>query len=195
MKAFIYSMLEKSVNRYMAMDPHAFEELKQLEGKTVLFDISTVGKFYFCPRAEGVKILADYTDKPDAVIKGSLFSLFKASKAKNQIEAGQNNIEISGDIELGQKISTIFRNIDIDWEEQSAKLIGDVAAHKVGNVFRSAKSWMQKSIQSMQKNVTEYVQEEKGQLPTRAEVNDFIQAVDVLRHDVERLALRVERLQ
>jgi len=46
-----------------------------------------------------------------------------------------------------------------------------------------------------EQNLREYLQEEARLLPTRYEAKEFLDAVDALRDDVERLAARVERLR
>ena len=43
-------------------------------------------------------------------------------------------------------------------------------------------------------NVTEYLQEETRNLPTRIETNHFFSAVDNVRTDSDRLEARVQRL-
>ena|SRR3989338_9033495 len=192
MKTFIISALEKGINRYFKMDPSAIEKLAELSGKVVLFDVKNLGSFYCLPYETGVKILVEYEGKPDTVVKGTLFSLFKASRAKSQIEAGRSDLEITGDIELGEKISHILRHVDIDWEEQTSKIMGDVAAQKLGNLVRSAKYWINQRTSNLRESFTEYVQEEAGQFPTRAEVEDFIQDVNEFRHAVDRLELRIK---
>ena len=82
-----------------------------------------------------------------------------------------------------------------DWEEQLSHLVGDAAAHQVGNLVRDTLQWGAKSVDTLGRDLTEYLQEESRQLPQRDEVNKFLAAVDVLRNDVERLDARVKRLQ
>ena len=43
---------------------------------------------------------------------------------------------MTGDVELGQQVKTLFDEIDIDWEGHLARFTGDVVAFQVGSLFR-----------------------------------------------------------
>jgi ubiquinone biosynthesis protein UbiJ len=76
-----------------------------------------------------------------------------------------------------------------------SRVVGDVVAHKVGNVVRGIQDWSTQTIDSLNADITEYMQEESRMLPRREEVDEFLSAVDTLRADVDRLEKRVARLQ
>ena len=86
-------------------------------------------------------------------------------------------------------------DVDIDWEEHLSRLVGDVVAHEVGGAARAARAFGRRAGRTAEQNLREYLQEEARLLPTRYELKELLDAVDVLRDDVERLAARVERLR
>lgn len=192
------NLIEKTLNHYLSLDPQLAERSKQLNGKSIAIEFKIIPiKFYVLFSSKGLHLLDDYQAPVDTTIRGTPFALAKLglSTAEQSRSLFADDVEIEGDIELGQAIKQFFDNIDIDWEEQLSRLTGDVAAHQVGNMMRSARDWFSDARQTTQHNATEYVQEELRQFPPREEVNDFFTDIDTLRNDVDRIAARFERLR
>jgi ubiquinone biosynthesis accessory factor UbiJ len=115
-----------------------------------------------------------------------------AERKETSLVSGE--VEISGDTALAQDFSAALARLNVDWEEQLAQVIGDPFARQVGNRVREAEHWSRRTSASMTANLTEYLQEERRLLPTRYEVEAFLNQVDTVRDDVERLAARIEQL-
>ena len=64
----------------------------------------------------------------------------------------------------------------------------------MGSGLRALADWGRKSSDTLTQDLKEYLQEEGRLVPTAYEVQGFLDRVDTLRDDVERLAARVERL-
>jgi len=106
-----------------------------------------------------------------------------------------NDMELRGDVAYAQRFHAILRALEFDWEEQLSRLVGDVAAHQIGNLARGALSWGSQAAESLSRATTDYLQEEARDLPAPAEVERFMEGVDKLRGDCDRLAARVARLE
>ncbi|MCE3285407.1 MAG: hypothetical protein K0R70_1663 [Steroidobacteraceae bacterium] len=74
-------------------------------------------------------------------------------------------------------------------------MIGDVAAHQVANVARGFLAWGRKAADAFSQNVAEYLQEEGRDVPTRTELEEFLESVDHLREATDRLEARLARLE
>ncbi len=61
--------------------------------------------------------------------------------------------------------------------------------------MRGALDWQRHSVRTLGADVSEYLREESRILASHARVDAFLDAVDVLRADVDRLEVRVRRLQ
>lgn len=85
--------------------------------------------------------------------------------------------------------------MDVDWEEQLSKAVGDVAAHQLGNLWRGLRGWGRRSADTLVRDGVEYLQQELHALPPRPAVEQFLSAVDTLREDADRLTARIERLR
>ncbi len=185
--------LETLLNTYLGMDPLTIEKCRDLTGKVVKIELSGLGLTLFViPKGDGVQLLQHYAGIPDAVITGSPFTLFKASLTDTK---AMQDLNITGDVELGQRFHLLLREIDIDWEEHLSKITGDVIAHQLGNFARGAKQFCANTRKSMQANISEYLHEESRHLPPREELEDFYSDVSQIRNDVERIVRRMEKLK
>ena len=70
-----------------------------------------------------------------------------------------------------------------------------MAARRLANVARGFIDWGRKTAGSFTGSVVEYLQEEDRDLPTRVEVDEFLESVDQLRDASERLEARLARLE
>ena len=194
--ALVLAGLEITLNRYLALDPETLSRLAGMTGKLIAVELRGVGiTLYMAPHSGGIQLLREFDGSADAVISGTPMALARVGIGEERSLLFAGEVEIRGDVTLGQRFESVLRELDIDWEEQLSHLVGDAAAHQVGNLVRDALQWGAKSVDTFGRDLTEYLQEESRQLPQRDEVNKFLAAVDVLRNDVERLEARVKRLR
>ena len=194
--ALVLAGLEITLNRYLALDPETLSRLAGMTGKLIAVELRGVGiTLYMAPHSGGIQLLREFDGSADAVISGTPMALARVGIGEERSLLFAGEVEIRGDVTLGQRFESVLRELDIDWEEQLSHLVGDAAAHQVGNLVRDALQWGAKSVDTLGRDLTEYLQEESRQLPQRDEVNKFLAAVDVLRNDVERLEARVKRLR
>jgi ubiquinone biosynthesis protein UbiJ len=189
--------LETAINGYLKLDPTALGRMAALAGKAIAIELRGLNiVFYLLPGKAGVAVRGTVGTSPDTTLRGTPLSLMRLGLAKNQqnlLFAG--DVEIFGDTETGQRFKEILDTMDIDWEEQLSKFVSDAVAHKVGNVVRGIQDWSTQTVDSLNADITEYMQEESRILPRREEVDEFLIEVDTLRGDVDRMEKRVARLQ
>lgn len=185
-------VLESAINRVLRLDAHSLRRLGELEGKTIRVDLDgepPLTLFVF-PSGAGLRLRRRHEHGADVTLRGSLPLL--ARLARTGIAAGE--LQISGDVELGSRFKRILEDIDPDFEEPLARVLGDPAAHALGRAARGAFDWGRHAAQALARDVTEYLQEESRVLAPRARVEEFMRAVDRLRADADRLEQRVQRL-
>lgn len=190
----LLALLQHAVDRYLALDPRAVGELAALSGRVMAIDVKGLDlTLYLVPDAGGLAVRDIVAGTPETCLRGTPFAL-----ARLGLTAGSRNaladIEIEGNAELGQTLQNILGRIEFDWEEALSKIAGDVVAHQVGRQVRDARARAQAGADSLRQDVGEYLREEARLLPPRVIVEDFMNAVDTLRSDVDRLAARIERL-
>jgi ubiquinone biosynthesis protein UbiJ len=193
----LVQILETLFNRYLAMDPETASLLGVLEGKCIGFDLSDPDILLYCrPRAKAVSLSLECEQEPDCVIKGTVLHLLKMMRNDDPAQSlSSGEIEIIGDSRIAQDFSDILKNVEIDWEELVSKVTGDFAAHRIGNAARQAKSWFEETLEALRLDVSDYLREESGILPTATEIGFFMRQVDEFRNDVDRLEARIKRLE
>ena len=189
-------ILEAAINRYLVLDPEMLDKLGQFNGKVIKLEMTGINKtFYMLPNDRGIQILNEYDGSVDTVLRGSPVSLFKmglVSNAANLLLKGE--IEITGDTRLGHQFKNVFSQMDIDWSEPLADLVGDGLAHQIVQSGKSFSQWGKDTVKSVSMSLSEYLQEESRDVVTETELMLFNNAVDQLRDDVDRLQAKVKTL-
>jgi len=196
MQQLFLSAMEKAVNQYLRLDPETITRIAELEGKVIQVELTDWSQaFYILPLANGLQFLSEYHTDADTVIKGKLSALTRSGLASGSTKSvKQNNIEISGDLDTGEKMREIMQSIDIDWEEHLAKLIGDSGANTFMSIARDLRSGFAESMGILRQKASEYLHQEAQILPTSNEVEQFCQDVATTRDAVARAEARLKQL-
>lgn len=190
-------LLEDAGNRLLRLDVETLRRLGDLDGRVLCLRFVDIDRrLYLFPSEGGMRLAAECAGKPDATLSGPLRGFVRLGLRGGDSDAFRDSgIEFSGDIELAQRLQRVIQGLDIDWEEQLAAVLGDVPAHGLGRVLRGAWAWQREARSLLARDLAEYLQHERGELPTRRRAEAWMRAVDTLRDDVERLERRVARLR
>lgn len=193
----ILQPLAFAINQYLHMDPDTIARLAKLDGCVIELKITDWHvHFFILPTQDGLTLLSHYDGKITTTLRGKLFDLIHISRAKGDTASlFKHAIEIEGDTKTGEAIQKILAKIDIDWEEQLSKITGDVMAHRVGKSARAATRFGKKTLKTLGDHIKSFLQRESNQLPSRAEVDLFIEEVTRLQQEVERLAARIKHFE
>jgi len=187
--------LETALEIYLKQDPVALQQCATLEGKVIALEFTGLDlTLYFIPGTEGILVTGYYEGEPDTRLLGSPFGFARLALGSREDALFKGAVEIQGDTETGQQFQDILSSVDWDWEEQLSKFTGDVIAHQAGSMVRKAANFISNSRDTLQQDISEYLQEEARLLPASIEVGYFLEEVDQLRTNVDRVAARVNRL-
>ncbi len=188
--------LETTINRYLALDPEGAARITDLRGKVILIEVADFDtRLYLIPGPTGIHLYGDYAGTPDCVLRATPLALARlgvSRRKEDRLFSGE--VRIDGDTHLAQAFGDFLSGLEVDWEEQLARLVGDVAAYRIGSRIRAAGHWGRRTADTLTEDVKEYLQEEARLLPGRHEIQGFLDEVDLVRDGVERLAARIERL-
>lgn len=192
----VLSAIEAALNRYLALDPEGARGLAPLYGRIIGIEIRGLGtQVTLVPGPDRVQVFGVYDATPDCLIRGAPLALLRMMTAEQKdAEISKGAVEIEGDSTIAHDLAKALGGLDVDWEEQLARLVGDPIAHPVGQGVRGLAEWGRRSADVLTADLREYLEEEARLLPTRYELSDFLAQVDALRDDVERLEARVQRL-
>lgn len=193
-----YAVLEQAINRYLELDPDYKQKLTPLYDSIIEIELLGLGLRIYCRTDnKGIICQGQLEGEPDCVITGTPISLMKMTLAEKGAQTQglfSGEVEITGDIQLGQKMKQVLDSIEIDWEEHLSHITGDVIAYRVGQVVKQGVGWFQESTQLMRENLREYFIYESEDLPQTVDVNNFIKQVDTLRDDVARTEARLQKI-
>jgi len=199
-KAFS-AILEDGCNRLLRLDRETLKNLGDLDGKVFCLRVNREGKgdhgpeMYFFPSEGGFRIEPEHHGNTDVIITGNPPAFLKLLTGESAPGlAGSGQMQITGDLELGQQFQKILKKIDIDWEEHFSKIVGDVLAHKAGYAVRQFRGWARHVVTTIREDFSEVMTEELQITPTPASVRQFVDKVDHLRADVDRLEKRFGKL-
>jgi ubiquinone biosynthesis accessory factor UbiJ len=188
--------LESVLNRNIAASATARRLCGQLDGKVLsIHVIGTPINLHLSPGAQRIAVTLSHEGASDASIYGSPLGLLALIGKRPESTLRAGSVRIEGDAEIAQAFRDLLTAAAPDVEEEISRVVGDVAAHGLGTFAREVAGFGRRAASTFARNVTEYLQEESRDLPTRIEVDEFVTAVDVLRDDVERAAARIDRLE
>ncbi len=184
------------LNRNIRETTPARELCDKLDGAVVAVRVRGTGLATWFVIDDGeLRLTTDCADEPDVVISGSLLTLARMSGDAGLEALRNGSLELTGDTHKAERFQRLLALARPDVEEELSGVIGDAAAHRLGEVARSIAAWGRDARATMGANVREYLQEERRDVPSRYEVERFGAEVDTLRDDVDRLEARIARLQ
>jgi len=178
------------VNHVLRGESWALRRLMPYAGKTAAFDAVPFA-FSFTVRDDGTVAPAVPGIPPDATFRITMPAALRLLAGD---ERAYDEVVVNGDAEFAEVVAFVVRNARWDLEEDLARIFGDVAAHRLVGTGRSVLRLQARAAASVAHNLAEYWTEERPLIARRSDVSRFVDDVDALRDDLERLAQRIARL-
>lgn len=192
----ILDRLEAVLNRNVAESPRATALVRQLDGRSMSLTVEGTPLVIVLRVEDGRLRLSSRADSPaDAQLSGTPFALLSLVGPQSEGALRAGTVRIEGDADVAQKFRELLQQARPDVEEELSRVMGDVAARQVANFARGFLDWGRRASGSFSGSVVEFLQEEGRDLPTRVEVDEFLDGVDRLRDDVDRADARLARLE
>lgn len=186
--------LEYAVNAALKQDPETCERLKAFEQRTIVVNITDFHQYVHIHFQQQALELSHNDDEgADLLIAGTGFSLLKLGEHPDNLFSSE--IRIHGDVQFAKQLQDVLDGFDFDWEQQLARLTGDVIAQPLAYGLKQGFGWLRETSESLQMSLSEYLREEARLLPDKIQIEDYMQAVDKLRADFDRLEARIKRLE
>jgi ubiquinone biosynthesis protein UbiJ len=196
--------IEDLANRALRTDRDTLDRLGIMDGKIICFQYQQqdelLHSIYMLPFAGGLRMRMEHDVQnnagPDVTISGNLPGfislIFGEVSASNMARA---DMQIRGDIKLGQQFKDIADKLDLDLAGQVARVIGDGPANRLELLARRWFSWKSAAGETVARDFAEFIQEERNLSPRPDEVEILLSGVDDLRSGVDRLAHRLSVLK
>ncbi len=204
-KPMISGAIETLINQLLTLDPDSQQRLQKLNHASLSVFIDGVSDgltLHFADRVEvsvesnSFEQLAAQMGARQCCIKTHL-SVLPQLKETSQLTRliQQQQLFLEGDIHVAQQASELFRQLDIDWEEQLARHTGDVVAHQAFSFTNKLFTSLSAMTAKGQRVVANAVVEEKELAAHKLAVIHFCDEVSDLRNDVERFEVRLAQLE
>lgn len=187
---------EALLNRNIAASTAAKSLCQRLDAKVLALHVDGVPLNIYCKSVgDRMKLATSYEGTPSATLTGTPLAFMRLVGPQPEAAIRGGSVHIQGDAEVAQTFSELIKHTRPDLEEELSRLIGDVAAHQVGTAARSVLDFAQRAASTFAQNVSEFLQEESRDVPSRTEADEFIAGVDKVRDDVERLEARIADIE
>jgi ubiquinone biosynthesis accessory factor UbiJ len=186
------SMLQSPIlswlNHVLKADPVLLERAQTHAGKRIQVRIAPFPPLTFVIDASGYARAADAPEPHDLVVEVAPWA-FRDEPA----QTWSDRLTVTGDKDLADFVRDAMQSFDI--EDELAKLIGDIPAHRIGNAARAAATTSADIALRMARNVSEYLAEEKGVLVSRAHLETFTGDVAALASRLNALDERIAQIE
>lgn len=191
------SVLGEAIERFLQLATNSRQYLTPIAGKVIALRFVPFNWWiYLCPGETTIEVLPSFAVEPDVTLTGSPLAFARMGLGGSPMRVlFAREVVIEGDMKVARRFQRLFEKLDIDWESLLASLVGHGLAARIVGGLRSSHAWRVETVEAMQLNTAEYLQEESRELPASAEAELFYAEVDTLRADCDRLEARVLRLE
>lgn len=194
--ARICQAVEPVFETALAFDAAARGRVERLEGRGLEIHVTGLDWHIHLVPAAGRLLLTDAPESPSAAaISGPPASLARLTTTGGTQVLFGGSLHVSGDVQAAKAWKRLFDTLDPDWEEALARVMGDIPAHETARLLRAAGTRAGRIGADRRTDLRAWLVDELEALPARIEVDDWMDAVDRLRADADRLAARVQRLE
>lgn len=180
-----------ALNRLLGTESWARERLVPFAGETLELRAPPLPPLRFTVREDG---RLDPAPPEAAAALTVTFGPGALAAAVQGEEHLLRAVEVSGNARLATEVMFLFRHLRWDAEEDAARVIGDVAAHRLAGMIRGAAAWHAEAARRIADSLVEYATEEARLVVRRADLAEFAQDNARLRDGLERLEKRIGRL-
>jgi len=186
--------LEIALNHALRFDMESHEKLQRFASRSIRIDITNLN-IAVIARFTDDRILLETAEEhvADLMIKADSFALLKLVQQPDSLFS--NQIQIRGDVQFAKQLQDWQQHFDFDWEQQLARVTGETLAYPLAQSLRRGFDWLNYNRSEFEQSLAEYLREESQYLPDKSQTQRFMQNVDLLRADTERLEARIKRLQ
>jgi ubiquinone biosynthesis protein UbiJ len=192
--ASVLTPIEYAINTALNQDAETKALLSQFEGKQitiVLTDINYTVTTRF--NNSHITLTNVAADEASLTVSAKTLTLIRVGQDPDKLFSADVNIH--GDVQFAKQLQDVLEHFEFDWEALLANYTGDTLAYPIAHGLRQLGAWLNNNHQSTQMTIAEYLKEEVRLLPDKAEVNPFLNQIDILRADSDRLEAKIQRLE
>jgi ubiquinone biosynthesis protein UbiJ len=193
----LFEIVELACNKALEHDAESQQRLQQLNGKRVLLRIKNLNQDVLVhPLAHGIEITPYANETPDVTLAATpqaLLTILRSGLDRAELEPGE--LEISGDPIVAQRFARIAADLNIDWESLLEEHIGEIPAAFIATGLRKASELGAQGSALARQKINDSINRGEGWVAAEQDAEQFMADVDELRAAVDRLDVRLKRIQ
>lgn len=188
--------LERAINTALSMDAQTRERVGALTGKVLRVKVTVPSlEAWVMPLESGVRLATHHEGPADCTVSGAASDFVALATATDKAGALVNGeLQVSGDSALLLTVEQALHELDVDWEQRLAVLLGEAPAHQLGRAFRGTARFGRNARSAFERHLEEFIHEEARLAPSRLEVEDFLSDLRAMADRTERLEAGLRRL-
>ncbi|PMR76162.1 ubiquinone biosynthesis accessory factor UbiJ [Billgrantia endophytica] len=192
--------IERMLNVLLARDPAAPARLARLAGHRLLFRLERPelmvavhfhpdGLYLLCPEDPAEEAF-DAIAELNVEVLGRLLGGESIERLMFQ-----GKLAVRGRIHLLEETRDLLLDLDLDWETELARWLGDIPAHGLTEGLRRFARWGLRAREEMTADIAEYVFEEARLVPGKRQFENLRDHLTELEMTTDRLEARLKRLR
>lgn len=136
-------------------------------------------------------------DRADVELSGTLGSLVDTARsiAKPDSPLIFEGLDIRGSVGVLQTMQTMFRSLDLDWEDIVTRALGPIPAGLLITTLRTAREQWLVSRESLTRQAQDFIRADQTLALTEVQFTDHVAAITQLDRHADRLLARIKRLE
>lgn len=189
------AVIETLINQFLKYNLSGTQALKPLSEKTLTVKLAEL-PFALSFSVSDEKIHVTTNDEhSDCCIITSIKTLVELKKEQQLTDLIKNDkLDIQGDLKVAQHFANIAETLDIDWQSELAKRIGDIPTYKLGRIGAKLLKKLNFATTQIQADASEWLVHEKRLLVTAAEIVSFSLDVERAEQKASALSQRIDEL-
>lgn len=192
------SVVESIANQALAMSPASTPLLDKLSEASLLVELAELG-FPLMFRQHHQKLLItspDDSSNADCSLHTSLSTLNELRSEYQLTELiKQEKLDIQGDLKVAQQFAAIAESIDIDWQAELEKHIGDIATYKLFSIGKKVAKKAEFVKTQISSDASEYLVYEQKLVVPQPEIQRFADGVSAVTHQLSQAEQKIQQLQ
>lgn len=195
--------IELMINKSLDLNQNKALSINKLDQKTLTLKLAELS-FSLCftvsaqsksTTNNGVVIVRAEAGSSDCTINTSLKTLkkLKANQSLTQL-IKDDELALAGDIKIAQQFANVAQSLEIDWQSEIAKHLGDVPTHKLLHFGNKMTKSIIATGKQFESDVSEYLVHEQRLLVTKSQIDNFNQKSKEVAKKVDQLSTRINKL-
>jgi len=190
------SVLETLINKALALNLNGTQGLYALEQKCLVVQLTELGFPLSFIVSNNKVLVTSLNEHPDCEINTSVKTLIALKEEQQLTELiKQDKLDITGDIKIAQQFANIAETLNIDWQTELAKHIGDVPTYKLMQLGKQLIKKVDFTTKQVQADSTEWLVHEKRLVVTNSQVSAFNLQVSELDVRTESLVDQFTKIE